>query len=192
MQKPHLPYCSKEAMALRSSSIKMEKYMKKLALLFFTIICTISVIHAPKPPDLFGSTTFLDNTDYNLTFQDLEDAVLYNNAELARDMARFVRDIVASGVNPNQLCLDGFSPLHHAVTQNNILMVTYLLELGAAPNITDFNGQTPLHLAVQQNKPEIVALLLKDPRTKPQQFDNFGHPPLFYAQSRKIQALFFE
>jgi ankyrin repeat protein len=63
--------------------------------------------------------------------------------------------------------ISGFTPLHHAVYNNNIEMIELLLELGSkaidvVANNTAYNFKLiPLTLAVINNKPKLIELLIK-------------------------------
>eukprot|EP01095_Lingulamoeba_sp_RSL-Kostka_P015438 TRINITY_DN70_c5_g1_i1.p1 TRINITY_DN70_c5_g1~~TRINITY_DN70_c5_g1_i1.p1 ORF type:complete len:213 (-),score=44.56 TRINITY_DN70_c5_g1_i1:32-670(-) len=55
---------------------------------------------------------------------------------------------------------NGFTPLHRAVFEENLNMVTLLLHRQANVNKTDKNEQSPLHIAVRTEETAIVQCLL--------------------------------
>jgi len=62
--------------------------------------------------------------------------------------------------NLNAIDLDGETPLHNAVYENNLHIVQLLLELGANPNCQNTVNFTPLHIATANRSTEMVNLLL--------------------------------
>jgi ankyrin repeat protein len=87
---------------------------------------------------------------------------------------KLIEILLHAGANPNQsiTCNNNqqptttneyyCTPLHIAVEQKNIELVTLLLQHGSNPNIVDVNLWTPLHIAMKSsiNSPRIVQLLL--------------------------------
>lgn len=74
----------------------------------------------------------------------------------------------------------GKSPLFHAVTNNRVEVVAFLLEQGAAPRFADATGLTPLHIAVWHGRAEPAKLLVErgaDIHAR----DVFGDTPLHTA-----------
>lgn len=57
--------------------------------------------------------------------------------------------------------LDKSTPLHCAVTTQNIRIVRMLLEYGADVHTVDVRNKTPLHLAASCEEPEIVNMLIQ-------------------------------
>ncbi|MCQ2818816.1 MAG: ankyrin repeat domain-containing protein [archaeon] len=63
--------------------------------------------------------------------------------------------------DPNLSQIDGLSPLHIAVTKQNVQIVELLLLKGADPNQrTKFFGQTPVHFAIKNDVNPTILLLL--------------------------------
>lgn len=74
----------------------------------------------------------------------------------------------------------GKSPLFHAVTNNRVEIVAFLLEQGADPQFADATGLTPLHIAVWHGRAEPAKLLVErgaDIHAR----DVFGDTPLHTA-----------
>jgi ankyrin repeat protein len=74
----------------------------------------------------------------------------------------------------------GRTPLHHAVSDGDLVRLKELLGSGADPNSPDDDGWTPLHFAAMNGIPDAVILLLEagaavDPR------DSHGNTPLWRA-----------
>ena len=55
-----------------------------------------------------------------------------------------------------------FTPLHEAVSENNIQDVEELLKKNSCPNIRDNDGWTPVHIAIYFNRANILKLLLNN------------------------------
>merc|ERR1712137_919654 len=53
----------------------------------------------------------------------------------------------------------GNTPLHLAVTGEDIQTITFLLENGANPNNANAYGETPLHWAAEYNHTRVIELL---------------------------------
>ncbi len=71
-----------------------------------------------------------------------------------------MRQCLAKGVDPNAV-VDRMrlSPLHLAVTNNDLEAINLLLDAGANPWITDSEGQTPLDF-INSDAPEQIAITL--------------------------------
>ncbi|RDW59256.1 hypothetical protein BP5796_12180 [Coleophoma crateriformis] len=78
---------------------------------------------------------------------------------------------------------DAETPLHIAVSEGHVEVVSELLRSGANPSLQDANRRTPLHLAVLKEHLNIVRLLLDD--TNGQDMirfaDYIGRTPLHHA-----------
>ncbi|MCX6367100.1 MAG: ankyrin repeat domain-containing protein [Armatimonadetes bacterium] len=89
-----------------------------------------------------------------------------------------VQLLLRLGVSPNQLdAYDEQTPLHKAVTLQDLATCRVLLDAGVSPNIRNWFGSTPLHLVMHHQGEEILELLLArgaDPNLK----NNQGGTPL--------------
>ena len=56
---------------------------------------------------------------------------------------------------------EGFSPMHYAVRDNYMGLVTFLLEKNADVNIKSASGSTPLHEAARAGNLQIIAMLIE-------------------------------
>merc|ERR1712107_185398 len=74
----------------------------------------------------------------------------------------------------------GNTPLHLAVTSENIETITFLLDNGASPNHPNAYGETPLHWACKQGMLEVVRLLLRH-SALPNMVDTDGNTALHWA-----------
>ena len=70
-----------------------------------------------------------------------------------------IRDRLKRGAAINAKGNDGEAPLHTAVTNDDIEMVTLLLDQKASINLPDGDGYTPLALAAARNKTKVIKLL---------------------------------
>jgi ankyrin repeat protein len=70
--------------------------------------------------------------------------------------------LIMAGANPNTPVAlgKGDFPLHAAASQNNVMLVSKLLELGASVNAKSATSQTPLHIAAITGDVKLVRLLL--------------------------------
>ena len=82
-------------------------------------------------------------------------------AELGGDQSEAVRMLIRYGAEINDKAKDGSTPLHAAVAQQNLDIVSLLLELGANPSATDNAGRTPYDLALELKAPALGKLLCK-------------------------------
>jgi ankyrin repeat protein len=71
-----------------------------------------------------------------------------------------VRELLATGANPDARDQDGRTPLHSAVLGGSIGLLGLLLESGADVNARDHHGFCALHFAAQENLPEMARLLV--------------------------------
>ena len=68
---------------------------------------------------------------------------------------------LAKGARVDTIDRYGLSPLHHAATSRNSIIVSLLLaQHGANPNPQNRTKRTPLHLAAEANDPDIIQILL--------------------------------
>lgn len=72
--------------------------------------------------------------------------------------------LLQSGANPKHKDDLGWTPLHHAILeeQANLSVVTMLVEAGADVNAQDHRLRTPLHRAAQYGHVDVVRYLLKN------------------------------
>ena len=72
-----------------------------------------------------------------------------------------VKKCLWGGANVNSRDSSGNTPLHHAVFNNELSTVKFLLENGAMAFPSNEKNLTPLHIAALQDLPLIAAVLLK-------------------------------
>lgn len=78
------------------------------------------------------------------------------------DRFEFVNLILKKKINiNNQEDTLGLTPLHMAITKNNINTIQLLINNGAQINIQDFYGNTSLHYAISEKNEDIIKLLFK-------------------------------
>lgn len=68
--------------------------------------------------------------------------------------------LLAHGADPNVQDFDLYTPLHLAVKNEDVEMVSTLLDRDVKVEMTNINDETPLHLAAQNVSGEIARLLL--------------------------------
>lgn len=96
--------------------------------------------------------------------------------------------------NINECSIDGITPLHAAIRQENYEMIERLLQMGASVNIQSLEmKQTPLHFAIQTKNVDIINLVLdhvKHDRNDINMQDNSGNTALHSAvQLGRIQIV---
>lgn len=110
-------------------------------------------------------------------------------AILKGDISSIVQ-MLESGADPNETCpRNRETPLHRAIkSNNNEVIIKYLLDYGANPNIGDSEGETPLHRAVSRDEPNIVSLLLSY-GADINALDLNGATPLFYDSEENTKQI---
>lgn len=73
-----------------------------------------------------------------------------------------VTQLLAAGVDANEIDVYGFTPLIEAAIANNVEIAELLIKHGAKVNEGDVTGRTPLHWAVDNNNMALCELLLKN------------------------------
>lgn len=84
------------------------------------------------------------------------------------DKSKYIKLLIKMGTKPNQMDIDGNTPLHIAIIENNLNCITEILSVNnkintskiVDINIFNDNSQTPLFLAIQQKKFDIIKILL--------------------------------
>ncbi len=80
---------------------------------------------------------------------------------VASQYRRLIPEFLRHGADPNrQEGHQGLTPLHEAVLQDALPLLSDLLHAGADPNRPDDQGITPLMLAAREAKPGIVSALI--------------------------------
>jgi len=103
-----------------------------------------------------------------------------DNAALSADIERVKYVLRKKGVDINNKGNDGETPLHLAVANGDIEMVTLLLDRKASIDARDQDGFTPLALAGARNKPKVIKLLAARGANLEVQIPG-GYTPLFVA-----------
>lgn len=81
---------------------------------------------------------------------------------------------------------NGLTVMHKAALEGSVLACEHILSMrGDALHDTDKKGRTPLHYAAACSKVDVCALLL-DKGADVSQKDHFGHTPLDYAYTKKL------
>jgi ankyrin repeat protein len=96
--------------------------------------------------------------------------------------------LLEHGANPNELCVNGMTPLIRAVDMGSAEVVRTLLAAGADPNIPDLGGQTALIHAVSRDHGEIADLLLHASADVTLR-DDHQWDALFHAIDRKNKSI---
>ena len=98
--------------------------------------------------------------------------------ELDKDEASALIDELSD--TADVLDADGWTPLHFAARNKEVLVIQALVKIGADPNARDESGRTPLHFAAFKSNDVVVSALVKagadsNARTKG------GRSPLHFA-----------
>jgi ankyrin repeat protein len=115
----------------------------------------------------------------------LHDAVAFGHY----GQVQIARMLLAHGANINAKSNYGETPLHEAIWNQDLQMVTLLLNSNANVNAVmdaghaDDTRQTPLHYAAERGNLEIVKLLL-DRGANPDARDSYGETPVAIAQQK--------
>jgi quinoprotein dehydrogenase-associated probable ABC transporter substrate-binding protein len=103
-----------------------------------------------------------------------------HNAVLSADLERVKFLLGKQGADIDRKGDDGEAPLHLAVTNGDVEMVTLLLDRKADINERDGDGYTPLTLAAARNKTKVIKLLTSRGADLEAQIPG-GYTPLFVA-----------
>lgn len=90
---------------------------------------------------------------------DLYDGISLLHYAAALGLDNIVSYLLEQGADVNIQDSTGQTPLHKAVTQNNIVVLYALLNAGANVDIEDNQGDDPIDIATENNKDIYVALL---------------------------------
>lgn len=124
------------------------------------------------------STSFLDSVFF-------EQLVQAARAGIASRVERILRD----GVTPNALGALGFSAMHAAAEQNNVGLLTVLLDYGADVNVSGRNGELPIHWAALNNSTGAISWLI-DNGADLNAVDENGYTALHHAaQNNAVDAV---
>jgi hypothetical protein len=99
-----------------------------------------------------------------------------------------VRQILAYGVNLNELDEYGFTPLIEAAIADNTELVRLIVQAGADLNLQDMTGGTALHWASENNNVKLADFLLRN-GANPNAYNFAGQPPLVIPVLRRQSAL---
>lgn len=99
-----------------------------------------------------------------------------------------VAQLIATGVDVNEIDDYGFTPLIEAAIVNSVEITALLLEHGADISQPDVTGRTPLHWAIDNNNLPLSKLLL-DRKADPNAYTFGGQPVLVYPLLRNQQEL---
>lgn len=94
-----------------------------------------------------------------------------------------VESLLESGIDPNIIDIEGWTPLMWATQINNLDMINLLIEYGANPDIVDYYyEETALIIATNNNYVEAIKILLEN-GADPNLIDSYGLTPLISAVS---------
>ena len=67
--------------------------------------------------------------------------------------------LIKNGADVNELCVNGYTPLHYSVFNNNHRIIKILIKNGANVNKPDKFGHTPLLIAIENDYQESIIAL---------------------------------
>ncbi|KAL3149972.1 hypothetical protein ABBQ38_013329 [Trebouxia sp. C0009 RCD-2024] len=111
----------------------------------------------------------------------LHQGVIWGNAAMTALLLQHDADQNARDFN-------GWSPLHHAASNNHVAAAEALLSGGAASSFRDSSNTTPLHMAAKADALEVCQLLISRGAEKQAQ-DQAGDTPLHAAAQNARPAL---
>ncbi|WP_028330041.1 ankyrin repeat domain-containing protein [Brachyspira alvinipulli] len=106
---------------------------------------------------------------------------------------RIVKEMVNNySADVNETDNNNQSPLFHAVQNNNMKAVEFLIENKADAEIADDSGVTPLILAISNNNTKIAEFLIKEGKANvygSYTGNNFNRYPMYYAVSQTNKTM---
>ena len=133
-------------------------------------------LHAASLSLFFGSN--INKVSYEVLFHPKND--LHLSVQNSKSHSQVVKMLLEAQANPNVQSIEGFTPLHTAISRGDLPIVVHLLEAYADPNIQDNCGVTPLLIACRKGLLCVVELLL-EAHADPNIQNNNGVTPLFVA-----------
>jgi ankyrin repeat protein len=104
--------------------------------------------------------------------------------ETEQDRIKIAKLLISKGLNIDQQCKLGETPMCSAVVDLKIIWLQWLINNGADPNVADKWGNSPLHIAIQQNFKHVVHMLLKTFVIDMTAKNSFGETIMDIATSR--------
>jgi len=113
----------------------------------------------------------------------LHEAIAYDNRDAALELIR-------RGIDVNHQSSKGLSPLHYAVSRNNLIITKALLDKKANLALQDLHGNQPLWTAILSPKVdyEIVRILMQH-GADPDHVNKYGKSSLLLAKEMKDSEL---
>jgi uncharacterized protein len=92
-----------------------------------------------------------------------------------------LRAAIMAGMNLNEKDEFGATPLQYAIAENNVDVISLLLEHDADITAQDADGKTALHYAIEHKLPRVAEELIKKNPKAVAIADKFGNEPLWTA-----------
>jgi len=141
--------------------------------LAITTLSGISFVYADKIKEV--ANTFLSDVSVK------EEVPMIIQAVAEGDITK-VKTQLNTGIDPNIIDIDGWTPLMWAVQDNNVALINLLIDAGADPNLQDPYEETALIKAISQESVETTRALIKA-GADPSLSSSYGWTPLMAAST---------
>ena len=116
-----------------------------------------------KTGDLAGLASLMDSAQVSLKYQDENGFTLLHHAAFHNQPA-IIQHLLDSGMDINQIDIDGNTPVHYAIKNGYIEAMQCLLDhKDVDTTVVNNNKDSPFHTAVRHGSPELVRAYMNHP-----------------------------